>query len=193
MTEVLEVRSPYDEEVIESVELAGSNEVEQALKTAKSVFADQGSWLAPYQRAAVLEKLAGLMEEQKEELAKLALSEGGKPYNDSMVEVERAIGGVKLGIHAMQENAGKEIPMGLTAASVNRIAYTQREPIGPVVSLSAFNHPLNLIVHQTVPAIAAGCPVIVKPAAATPLSCFKFVDLMHQAGPAQRMVPDICL
>jgi acyl-CoA reductase-like NAD-dependent aldehyde dehydrogenase len=78
--------------------------------------------------------------------------------------------------------AGREIPMGLTPASTDRWAFTTKEPIGVVVAISAFNHPLNLIVHQVVPAIAVGCPVIVKPASATPLSCIDFVRLVHEAG-----------
>ena len=72
--------------------------------------------------------------------------------------------------------------MGLTPASTDRWAFTTKEPIGVVVAISAFNHPLNLIVHQVVPAIAVGCPVIVKPASATPLSCVDFVALVHEAG-----------
>ena len=72
--------------------------------------------------------------------------------------------------------------MGLTKASENRLAFTTREPIGVVVSVSAFNHPLNLIVHQAVTAIAAGCPVIVKPALTTPLSCFALVEILKEAG-----------
>ena len=74
-----------------------------------------------------------------------------------------------------------EIPMGLTPASMNRIAVTSKEPIGPVMAISAFNHPLNLIVHQVGPAVASGCPVIVKPATDTALSCFKFVELLREA------------
>ena len=72
--------------------------------------------------------------------------------------------------------------MDLSAAGAGRLAFTSKEPIGIVVAVSAFNHPLNLIIHQVVPAIATGCPVIVKPAAHTPLSCLRFVELVHQAG-----------
>jgi acyl-CoA reductase-like NAD-dependent aldehyde dehydrogenase len=82
----------------------------------------------------------------------------------------------------LRTEAGHIVPMRLNEASRNRIAYTRHEPIGVVVALSAFNHPLNLIVHQVAPAIAAGCPVIVKPAQDTPLSCFRFVRLLHEAG-----------
>ncbi len=72
--------------------------------------------------------------------------------------------------------------MGLNAASQNRLAFSCREPIGVVVAVSAFNHPLNLIVHQVGPAVASGCPVIIKPAEDTPLSCFRFVQILHEAG-----------
>ncbi|MCP4042941.1 MAG: aldehyde dehydrogenase family protein, partial [Gammaproteobacteria bacterium] len=78
--------------------------------------------------------------------------------------------------------AGETIPMGINAASAGKIAFTSREPIGVVVAVSAFNHPLNLISHQVGPAIAAGCPVIVKPAEDTPLSCFRFVEIVREAG-----------
>ena len=82
----------------------------------------------------------------------------------------------------MRTQGGEEIPMGLNAASVGRLALTRHEPIGVVVAVSAFNHPLNLIVHQVGPAVAVGCPVIVKPAGDTPLSCIRFVEILREAG-----------
>ena len=122
------------------------------------------------------------MAEQAEELAVGAAQEGGKPLVNSRVEVARAIDGVLNSAELLRTEAGHVVPMRLNEASRNRIAYTRHEPIGVVVALSAFNHPLNLIVHQVAPAIAAGCPVIVKPAQDTPLSCFRFVRLLHEAG-----------
>lgn len=115
-------------------------------------------------------------------LAMLIASEGGKPLIDARVEVARAIDGVETCAHDLSNIVGKEIPMGLTPASDNKLAFSIREPIGPVVAVSAFNHPLNLIVHQVAPAIAVGCPVIVKPADDTPLCCEKFISLLYQAG-----------
>ena len=111
-----------------------------------------------------------------------AAREGGKPLVDSLVETDRAIDGVRLCVECLRTQAGKEVPMGLTAASTGRLAFTTHEPIGVVVAFSAFNHPLNLIVHQVGPAVAAGCPVIVKPAKAAPLSCWRFVRILHEAG-----------
>jgi acyl-CoA reductase-like NAD-dependent aldehyde dehydrogenase len=112
----------------------------------------------------------------------LAASEGGKPFTDSKVEVIRAIDGVRLCAETLRAHSGSVIPIAKTAATTGRLAFTQKEPIGVVVAVSAFNHPLNLIVHQVGPAIASGCPVIVKPAADTPLSCLRFVEILREAG-----------
>ncbi|GAM59736.1 non-phosphorylating glyceraldehyde-3-phosphate dehydrogenase [Vibrio ishigakensis] len=98
------------------------------------------------------------MQEEFEQLAMLIASEGGKPLIDARIEVDRAIAGVQLCISELQSERGVEIPMDLTAAGAGRTAFTSREPIGVVVAVSAFNHPLNLIVHQVAPAIAVGCP-----------------------------------
>lgn len=184
--EMQEVRSPYDRKTIKSVELSGSGRVEELLSTARALYEDRDAWIPAHERIAILERLAVLMEKNRETLIETAVSEGGKPYADTVVEVERAIGGVRLGVQAIHNLHGEEVRMGVTPASTNRLAFTTREPIGVVVSLSAFNHPLNLIVHQTIPAIAAGCPVIVKPASTTPLSCLQFVKLLHQAGLPQK-------
>jgi acyl-CoA reductase-like NAD-dependent aldehyde dehydrogenase len=108
--------------------------------------------------------------------------EGGKPLPDAIIEVTRAIDGIHNAADELRNLAGREIPMGLSPAAADRWAFTTREPIGIVAAISAFNHPLNLIVHQVAPAIAVGCPVIVKPAGTTPLSCLDFVALVHEAG-----------
>ncbi|MDH3216205.1 MAG: aldehyde dehydrogenase family protein [Candidatus Krumholzibacteria bacterium] len=179
---VLKVFAPYDGAEIGAVKAADSSAVEQALDNAYRLFGDRDRWLRPYQRIAILEKAARIMSEQARELAIDAAREGGKPLIDSQVEVARAIDGVKGCIEVLRTQSGSEIPMGLTAASVERIGCTRKEPIGVVVAVSAFNHPLNLIVHQIGPAVAAGCPAIVKPAEDTPLSCFRFVSILHEAG-----------
>ncbi|MEO6549475.1 MAG: aldehyde dehydrogenase family protein, partial [Ferruginibacter sp.] len=123
-----------------------------------------------------------IMKTRVEALTNMAAEEGGKPYNDSKIEVERAINGVTLAANYISSLSGEQVPMGITKASENRIAFTMREPIGVVFSISAFNHPLNLVIHQTVTAIAAGCPVIIKPASSTPLSCLNFVRILKEAG-----------
>ncbi len=179
---VLEVRSPYDRSLIATVDTAGSDAVETALANGYRLFRDRDAWLSAELRIAILEKSASIMQSRFESLAIEAAREGGKPLNDSRVEVARAIEGVKLCAEHLKVSAGTEIPMGLNSASNGRLAFTTKEPIGLVVAVSAFNHPLNLIVHQVAPAVATGCPVIVKPAEDTPLSCFRFVSILREAG-----------
>lgn len=180
--QTLTVKAPFDLSVIEEIPMHNSADVESALTTAYALFRDRSKWIPKHERVAIIERAMSLMEEQKEELTLLAAEEGGKPYGDSKVEVERAINGMKIAIEEMSHFGGTEIPMGHTASSTNRMAFTRKEPIGVVVSISAFNHPLNLIVHQTIPALAVGSPVIVKPALTTPRSCIKFVSLLKEAG-----------
>lgn len=178
----LQVVAPFDLSPIATLDTGDAEVVELALTTAYGLFRDRDSWLSAATRIAILRRTAELMEARQEELALEASREGGKPLLDSRVEVTRAIDGIRNCIECMRNGGGREIPMGLNAASQNRLAMTHHEPIGVVVAVSAFNHPLNLIVHQVGPAIAAGCPVIVKPAEDTPLSCYRFVELLHEAG-----------
>jgi acyl-CoA reductase-like NAD-dependent aldehyde dehydrogenase len=177
-----EVHAPFDGAPIATVEQANETAAEKAFATAYALFRNRDAWLPPAKRIAVLEKTAAIMQSRRDELALEAAREGGKPLMDSRVEADRAIDGVKICIERLRTQAGEEIPMNLNAASANRLAFTRFEPIGVVLAYSAFNHPLNLIVHQVGPAIAAGCPVIVKPAKATPLSCFRFVGILREAG-----------
>lgn len=179
---MLKVLSPYDQSLIKEIPLVGKEEVEKALVTAYELFQDQSKWIPAHERIAILERTAEIMKTRIDDLTKTAAQEGGKPYVDSKVEVLRAINGVKIAAEHIGQLKGEQIPMGLTKASENRIAFTSREPIGVVSSISAFNHPLNLIVHQVVTAVAAGCPVIVKPALTTPLSCLALVDILAEAG-----------
>jgi acyl-CoA reductase-like NAD-dependent aldehyde dehydrogenase len=180
--ESAEVRSPFDGTLIATVEQADRAAVEKAMATAYSLFRDRDAWLKPSQRIAILEKAAALVQSRRDELALEAAREGGKPLIDSRVEADRAIDGLKLCVQHLRTQSGSEIPMNLNAASAGRLAFTRHEPIGVVAAFSAFNHPLNLIVHQAGPAIAAGCPVIVKPAKATPLACFRLVNILREAG-----------
>ena len=179
---MLQINSPYDLSLIKEIPLVGEAEVEKALATAYGLFSDHSKWIPAYERIAILERTAEIMKGRIDELTKTAAGEGGKPYADSKVEVLRAINGVKVAAEHIGQLYGTEVPMGLTKSSENRVAYTRREPIGVVASVSAFNHPLNLIVHQVITAVAAGCPVIVKPAMTTPLSCIALVDILKEAG-----------
>jgi acyl-CoA reductase-like NAD-dependent aldehyde dehydrogenase len=179
---VVEVRAPFDNRLIAEVTAADAAAADKALENAEALYRNRDAWLPPAKRIEILEKAVQIMQGRQEELALESAREGGKPLIDSRIEAARAVDSVKSCIETLRTDAGQEIPMNLNAASSGRIAMTHREPIGVVTALSAFNHPLNLIVHQVGPAVAAGCPVIVKPAEATPLSCMRFVRILYEAG-----------
>ena len=179
---MLKVVQAYDRALIAEIETDDAAALERKLQAAERVFRDRDGWLKPHQRIAILRKLAALMDAKRDHLAMQIAREGGKPLPDAIVETNRAIDGVHNAADELRNFAGREIPMGLSAAGEGRWAFTTREPIGVVAAISAFNHPLNLIVHQVAPAIAVGCPVIVKPAITTPLSCLDLVALVREAG-----------
>ena len=178
----MEVVAPYDQGVIAKVQICGTAGVDRALDAAHRLFRDRSQWLTTAQRIAILEQATRIMGQRAEELAMEAAREGGKPLADSRVEMARAIDSLRICVDCLRTQSGETVPMGINAASMGRLAFTSREPIGLVVAISAFNHPLNLICHQAGPAVAAGCPVIVKPADDTPLSCFRLVEILREAG-----------
>ena len=180
--EKVTVTAPFDNTEIATLDAANSTDVEKALSTAHDLFNNKPKWLSATQRINILNKTAELMREQFDKLVILAASEGGKPLSDSQIEVERAIDGILNCIQCIRTDHGTEIPMGINPSSEKHMAFTRSEPIGVVVAISAFNHPLNLIIHQVGPAIATGCPVIIKPAEDTPLSCYNFVSILREAG-----------
>lgn len=181
-TTTLSVTAPFDGKEIAEVAAANLLEVETALTTAQALFRNRDSWIALPERIKILKRAAEIMRGEAEALALQAAREGGKPLIDSRIEVARAIDSLEVCVETLRNDAGSVIPMNLNAASSGRMAITRHEPIGVVVAVSAFNHPLNLIAHQVAPAVAAGCPVIVKPSQDTPLSCLRFVEILHEAG-----------
>ena len=180
--EKVTITAPFDGSEIATLDAASTVDVEKALTTAQALFDDKSKWLPASQRIDILNKAAALMREQFDELVIVAAGEGGKPLMDTRIEVERAIDGVLNCIECIRTDHGTEIPMGINPSSEKHLAFTRSEPIGVVVAISAFNHPLNLIIHQVGPAIATGCPVIIKPAEDTPLSCYRFVSILREAG-----------
>jgi acyl-CoA reductase-like NAD-dependent aldehyde dehydrogenase len=176
------VLAPWDQSLIGELPLDSWASVDGALATARALADNYAARLPLQQRREILVRARDIMRGRAEELALQAAREGGKPLVDSRIEVARAIDGFDIAIATLATMTGETIPMGLNAASMSRHAWTMPEPIGVVAAISAFNHPVNLIVHQTVPAIAVGCPVIVKPAGDTPLSAYSVVGILHEAG-----------
>ena len=177
-----EVLSAYTGDVIGEVPVSGASEVEDLLQTASDLHKNQSSWLSTHRRIKILQSAASIMAGRREELTLLIAGEGGKPFKDAAVEVDRAIDGLHICAEELRKEGGTVIPMRVNPASAGRLAVTQFQPIGVVVAVSAFNHPLNLIVHQAGPAVASGCPVIVKPAKHTPMCAHTFADILVEAG-----------
>lgn len=178
----IQVYNPFNGKLVGEAPMQDGKQVREALDRGSSVFADRSKWLTIPQRIQILENFHQLVQANQAKLVQQALSEGGKPFMDTQIEVNRAMSGIKVAIETIPHLLGREIPMRQNPASMNRMAYTYREPGGLVSAISAFNHPINLIIHQVIPAVAVGCPVVVKPASKTPLSCLNLMDLLHQAG-----------
>lgn len=182
-TQMLPIVSPYDLSAIGDVPLVPWETADKILSDAWNCFHKRQHRIAAHRRIEILHAIAQRVEAAAEELAILITREGGKPIRDARTEVARAIIGIRLAASGISEvMTGKTLATDLSEAAVGRTLHTQREPIGVVLAISAFNHPLNLLIHQVMPAIAVGCPVIVKPALATPFTCLKLMEIIHESG-----------
>ena len=138
---MLNVVRAFDRSPIAELPTDDAEALEAKLSAARRAFTDRDGWIKPHRRIDILRRLAGLLEGKVEHFARLIAQEGGKPLTDARVEAARAVDGVRDAAGELRNFAGREIPMGLTAASAGRLAFTYREPIGVVVAISAFNHP----------------------------------------------------
>jgi len=177
-----EVRSPHDGSLVGSAEQVTREGLQRALDIVSESGRRPPGMPKPYERAAILRRTAELLRASREDFARRIAREGGKPLVDARIEVDRAAGGLGELAGLATSMAGEEIPMGGSAAGDGRLAFTTLEPIGISASISAFNHPLNLAVHQIGPAIAAGCPFLHKPAVETPLSAIALVAALRASG-----------
>lgn len=178
----LNIVSAFEEKPLGSLTLINKEQARDILNSSKELFEDKNRSLSVFDRVRVLNKVCSLIRLRREELALQAAQEGGKPLVDSLMEIDRGVEGVEVAIKEIDQIHGTEIPMDLNKASEGRMAFTTKKPLGVVLAISAFNHPFNLIIHQVIPAIAVGCPVVIKPAMTTPLSCKSLVDILYEAG-----------
>lgn len=176
------VHSPYSGDVVAEVEQLDAAGMTRAIDAAVAAFRKHRTGLPAHERQAILSRLADLLHGRHEELSLLIAWEGGKPLTDARIEVTRAVNSVRIAGEEATRIHGEEVPMQGTPAAAGRLSFTTREPIGVVAAVSAFNHPLNLIAHQVAPAVAAGCPVLIKPSPDTPVSCMVFMELLREAG-----------
>ena len=178
----LPVVNPSTSAVLATLPVDNIDTASRKLQRAHALFVDKPRHLPLHERVDLLEKLAAAVERRHDAFSMTIAEEGGKPLRDARVEVTRAIAGIRMAVATVSEHRGRVIPLGHQQSSAGRISLTQVFPRGVVLAFSAFNHPLNLIVHQIVPAFAAGCPCVVKPAPDTPLSCISLVQAMHDIG-----------
>ena len=178
----LDVLAPHNQQLIAQAQTLNQAGIEHALQRAAKLHGNPNNQLGKAKRLAIFESAIPIVEAKSERLALDAALEGGKPLVDSRVEVQRAIEGLRCCIQAIRSDSGSVTPMALGNSSYGRTAFTQRSPIGVVLAYSAFNHPVNLIVHQVCSALAAGCPVVIKPSERTPISCHNVVDCLLEAG-----------
>lgn len=179
-SEVSEVHSPYDGRVVGAVPLLDASHIDRAVAVAKE--RHRGGRLHAHERAAILDRAATLLGEQMEEFAQSISAEAAKPITTARVEAARAVDTLRFSAAVARTLTGETIPLDASPAGEGKFAFVQRVPIGVVAAISPFNFPLNLVCHKVAPAVAAGCPVVLKPASATPLTALRVAALFEEAG-----------
>jgi glyceraldehyde-3-phosphate dehydrogenase (NADP+) len=179
--DAIEVRSPYDGSLVAVVHRAGPNEIEQAIAVATSAF-EATRKMPSWQRADILHRIADGIKERREEFARTIALEAGKPIKTARAEVDRAVFTFDVAAEESLRIYGEIVPLDWMPGMENRIAHIRRVPLGPVAGISPFNFPLNLVAHKVAPALAAGCPILIRPATQTPVSSFKLGELVLEAG-----------
>jgi acyl-CoA reductase-like NAD-dependent aldehyde dehydrogenase len=179
----VEVRSPYDARLVARVCAAGPAEYEEAARACVAAAPVVAS-LPLHERARILRQVSDGLRDDKDAFAERIVHEAGKPLRDARTEVDRAAMTFEVAAEEARRlpGSGDVIPMDLAAHGEARLALTRRVPIGPIAAISPFNFPLNLVAHKLAPALAAGNPLVLKPASRTPLSALALADLMHDAG-----------
>jgi len=175
------LHSPNDYQLLTEVQQATAEDIELIISE-QEVAQKEIAKFSPLERSKMILRVADKLDSQVDYLAWVIASEGGKPLKDARVEVERAISTLKLCAEEAVRLHGEMIPMERTPSGKNHLSFTVRDPIGPVLAISAFNHPLNLIAHQIGCAIASGCSVVLKPSSSTPISAFILEEAFHNSG-----------
>jgi glyceraldehyde-3-phosphate dehydrogenase (NADP+) len=177
----MEVRSPYDDSFVGLVHRAGPEEIEEAIASAVKAFQVTRK-LPVWKRADVLEKISAGIAARREELALTIALEAGKPIKTARLEVDRAVFVFKVAAEESKRIYGEIIPLDWLPGTEGREAQVHRVPLGPIAGISPFNFPLNLVAHKVAPAIAAGNPIILRPASQTPISSLKLGEIILQSG-----------
>lgn len=175
------VRSPWDGRPVARVARGGPATLERAAESAARS-AGAIAALAPERRAAILEAARADLLARKEEVAAAIVEEAGKPLTLARAEVDRAADTLLASAHVARYPELVARDLGGFASGAGRIALTKRVPLGPVFAITPFNFPLNLVAHKLGPAVAAGCPVVLKPASQTPGAALYLAASLQRAG-----------
>ncbi len=175
------VHSPYDHKLVGMVSRAGPHDLEQAIQAAVHAF-ETTRRLPTHRRAAILRAISEAISSRDEELARTIAMEAAKPIKQARAEVQRSIFLFAYAAEEASRIAGETLSLDATVTGEGRQGIVRRFPIGPVAAITPFNFPLNLVAHKLAPAIAAGCPVVHKPASQTPLIALKLAEIVAEAG-----------
>ena len=179
--DALEVRSPWDQGLVGRVTVATRADARQAVNHAAACMRRTRA-LPRWKRREILEDVAAALIEQKERFAQLIVAEAGKPVRLARAEVDRAVLTFKTAAEEAARLGGESLPLDLTEGNEGRWGLVQRFPVGPILAITPFNFPLNLVAHKLAPALAAGCPVILKPAPQTPFTALALGEVILKAG-----------
>jgi len=179
--DVLEVRSPFDGSAVAEVSRASSAHMEEAAALAEKTF-NVTRGLSSYERYKILETTSATIAARAEELATVLSLEAGKTIRDARVEVARASNTFRVAAEEAKRIGGEYISLDWIQGSQGRFGITRRFPLGPILGIAPFNFPLNLVAHKVAPAIAAGNPIVIKPASSTPISALFLGDMLLESG-----------
>ena len=174
-TETFPVHAPYNGAELGRVPACGPAEVRRAVEAARAA-----PVLPPWRRAEILDAAAQRLSARVEEFARIIAEEAAKPIRTARVEAERAVGTFVFSAVEARKLVGEMVPLDASAPGEGKLGFTLRIPIGVVGAISPFNFPLNLVAHKVAPAIAAGCPVVLKPASQTPFSAITLAQMLLQ-------------
>ena len=181
MAETLVVRSPFDGSEVGTVPSHTGADVDKAVAIAKTAL--HTAPLPAWKRAEILDKTAHLLRDRIEEFARTIAMEAAKPIKTARIEATRAISTFTFAATEARKLTGETVPIEASEVGEGKLAFAVRVPVGVVGAISPFNFPLNLVAHKIAPAIAAGCPVVLKPASQTPLSAINLAKLVvEEAG-----------
>lgn len=187
---MLKVFNPATQELISTVPQKTTSEAKQVLAD-MAEFQKKRQFPSLKKRIEILKEFHSLVSKNRIEIEATAIAEGGKPLKDTRVELERALNGIELSISCASLQ-GQKVATDLNTASENHLSYTQREPLGVILAFSAFNHPINLFIHQVCPAIIAGSSVLYKASESTPNTAELLIKLLHEAGCPPLLADTLC-